>query len=168
MSHYTITPQQKKSVEVVFELFRELNDNKSEFIVIRELYRWGKGFVEHDLDCNLPYADSSEAYARFDVGENQDADFDDSIDVQFEFDDSISEQEQEQIQQSYYEGGMGWIYDGDHDWQVEDDYVIIYAPFKVELCNEDGAIIKEIVLEAKPDPNTSWPFSKEFPKPESN
>ena len=61
---------------------------------------------------------------------------------------------------------MGWIYDGEHDWQVEDDYVIVYAPFLVTLCEADGTVIKQVSLEPRPDPNTSWPFSKDNPKPE--
>lgn len=64
-------------------------------------------------------------------------------------------------------GGAGWLFDGEHDWQVEDDYLIIDAPYQVSLCEEDGTVIEENVkLKPLPDPKTSWPFSPEFPKPE--
>lgn len=165
MSHYTITPQYKKSVEVVVDLIRESNNNL-ESITIRETYRWGKAFVESELDCNLPYADSSEAYGKFDAGESEDADFEDSVALDFEFSETISEEEQNQIRQLFENEGMGWIYDGDHDWQVDDDYVIIYAPFSVQLCEEDGTVIKTVELAPRPSPSTAWPFSKDSPSTE--
>ena len=78
---------------------------------------------------------------------------------------SITEEEKEKIEQLYYEGGTGWLYDGEHDWQVEDDYLVIDAPYQVSLCEEDGTVIEENVkLKPRPDPSTSWPFSTDFPK----
>ena len=72
--------------------------------------------------------------------------FEERISVFFEFSDDISEEEQEEIREAYYEGSMGWIYDGDHEWELEDDYVVVYGPYTVELCDQEGQIIKEVEL----------------------
>ena len=167
MSHYRITPLEKKSIEVFLELFREdPNTGEVQWVNIQETYRWGQAFIEEDMDCNLPYKEDDRAYCRMESGEFEGCEFDDSISVHFEFSDDITEEEQEEIKDSYYEGSMGWVYDGEHDWQIEDDYVVVYGPFKVELCEEDGTVIKEVELKTRPDPTTSWPFSPEFPKEE--
>jgi len=83
------------------------------------------------------------------------------------FSDDISDEDKEAIESAYHEGGAGWLFDGEHDWQVEDDYLIIDAPYQVDLCEEDGTVIEEnIKLKTRPNPSTSWPFSEAFPKPE--
>ena len=79
-------------------------------------------------------------------GEYEGCEFDDSIAVNFEFSDNITEAEQDSIKEEYYNGGAGWVYDGEHEWEIEDDYVAVYGPFKVELCEEDGTVIKEVEL----------------------
>jgi len=65
------------------------------------------------------------------------------------------------------------LFDGEHDWQVEDDYLVIDAPYQVSLCDDDGTVIEENVklrtradleeahkkwLEQNP---TRWPFATE-------
>lgn len=168
MAHYRITPLEKKSIEIFFELYREDPETaNTQWVNISETYRWGRGFIAEDMDCNLPYKDSTEAYCKMEDGEYEGCELDDSISVNFEFSDDISEEEQEAIKEAYYNSSTGWIYDGDHNWQIEDDYVVVYGPYKVELCNEHGDVIKEVILEDRPDPNTSWPWSQEFPKPET-
>jgi hypothetical protein len=74
--------------------------------------------------------------------------------------------EQQELKELYYEGGAGWLYDGEHDWQEEDAAVHIIAPFQIDLCDEiSGDVIeKNIKLKPRPNPNTSWPFSESFPK----
>jgi hypothetical protein len=167
MSHYRITPLEKKSIEIFYELYRK-NPNTGELqcVNINETFRWGQGFVEEDLDCNLPWEGDTMAYCKMDAGEYEGCEFDDSISVNFEFDETISEEEQESIKESYYESGSGWIHDGDHDWEIEDDYIVVYGPYKVELCNEDGTIATKVKLKSRPDPSTAWPFSQDFPKTE--
>jgi hypothetical protein len=62
-------------------------------------------------------------------------------------------------------GGAAWLFDGTHNWQVEDDYIMIYGPYQVSLCEDDGTVIEENVkLRARPAPSTAWPFSTTFPK----
>lgn len=169
MAHYRITPLEKKSIEVFYELFRQdPNSGETQWVNIQETYRWGQAFIAEDMDCNLPYEEDNQAYCRAEEGEYESCDFEDSIAVSFEFDDSMTEEEQEEVKEAYYEGGAGWLYDGDHAWDVEDDYVVVYGPFKVEKCDENGNVIEEVKLKKRPDPRTSWPFSPDFPKPEGN
>jgi hypothetical protein len=160
---YCITPLQKKSIIYHVEMFRENSDGSTSWFNIDETYRWGHGFIEADMDCNLPWLGDKIAYAKTDVGWG--CEFDDSISIDWEFSDDISEMEQQELKELYYEGGAGWLYDGEHDWQEEDCAVHIIAPFQVDLCEADGNVVEDNVkLKPRPDPKTSWPFSKEFPE----
>jgi hypothetical protein len=162
---YVIKPLHKKSIVWHVEMYRNNPDGSVGWFNIDETYRWGQGFVEGDLDCNLPYDDDDVAYARADVGWG--CEFDDSISIEFEFSDDIDKDEQQAIRQAYYEGGAAWLFDGEHSWSEEDTTVHIIAPYRVDLCQEDGTIIEEnIKLKPRPDPSTSWPWSVDNPKPE--
>lgn len=168
---YLIKPLHKKSIEWRVEMFRDNPDGTTSWFNMTETYRWGQGFVEEDMDCNLPYEGDDVAYAKSNCGWG--CEFDDSVSVEWEFSDDLTEEDQEHIKDCYFNGdptdpdergGAAWLFDGYHDWQVEDDYVIIYGPFTVSLCEEDGTVIEENVkLKPRPDPKTSWPFSPEFP-----
>jgi len=171
---YLIKPLHKKSVVWCVEMFRENKDGSISWFNMSETYRWGQGFIEEDMDCNLPYEGDNVAYAKNDCGWG--SEFDDSCAIEWEFSDDLTPEDREHIEKCYYNGnpddencpdigGAAWLFDGTHDWQVEDDYIMIYGPYEVSLCDEDGTVIEENVkLRTKPDPNTSWPFSFEFPK----
>lgn len=157
---YLIKPLEKKSIQWVVEMYRRNNDDTVSWFTVRETYRWGQGFIEEDLDCNLPWQGDDIAYARTDCGWG--SEFDDSVGIEWEFSDDITEQEQEHIQKCYLDGdpndencadigGAAWLFDGSHDWCVEDDSVVIYAPYQVSLCDEDGTVLKEHV-KLKPKP----------------
>ena len=162
---YLIKPLEKKSIVWHVEMYRRNADGTVSWFNIDETYRWGQGFVEGDLDCNLPWGGDNVAYSRADCGWG--CEFDDSINIELEFSDDIGEEEQEAIREAYYEGGASWLFDGEHDWQEEDTAVHIIAPYQVDLCDEDGTVIEENVkLKPRPDPNTSWPWSVDNPKPE--
>jgi hypothetical protein len=164
MTVYVIKPLQKKSIVWHVEMYRENADGTISWFNIDETYRWGQGFVEGDLDCNLPWEGDDVAYARADVGWG--CEFDDSCSCFFEFSEDIDEAEQEAIREAYYEGGAGWLFDGEHDWLEEDTQVEIIAPYQVDLCEDDGTVIEEnIKLKPRPDPRTSWPWSIDNPKP---
>jgi hypothetical protein len=162
---YRITPLEKKSIVYHVEMFRENPDGSISWFNIDETYRWGQGFIEEDMDCNLPYEGDKIAYCKSDIGWG--CEFDDTVSCWFEFSDDMDEQEKEAIESAYHEGGAGWLYDGDHAWQEEDAAVHVLAPFQVTLCEADGTIVvPEVKLKSRPDPSTSWPFSTEFPKEE--
>lgn len=161
MAHYRITPLEKKSIEIFFELFRNNPETgEVQWVNINETYRWGQAFIAEDMDVNLPYEGDKQAYCRMEDGEYEGCDFDDSIAVNFEFSDDITEEEQEEIKEAYYNGSTGWVYDGDHEWEIEDDYVIVYGPYKVELCDEHGEVKEEVKLQPRPEPTTAWPFDQ--------
>lgn len=160
MAHYRITPLEKKSIDAVYELYRQNPETGiTQWVNIQESYRWGQGFIAEDMDCNLPHTSTKDAYCKMDEGEFEGCEFDDSVAVNFDFDESITEEEQEEIKEAYYNGGAGWIFDGEHEWEIEDDYVIVYAPFKVEFCKEDGTVINEVELKPLPAPSADWPFA---------
>jgi len=157
---YCIKPLEKKSISWRVEMFRENSDGSISWFNMEELYRWGQGFIDEDLDCNLPWKGDKLAYCKTDAGWG--CEFEDSISIDWEFSDDISELEQQEIKELYYEGGAGWLFDGEHDWQTEDDYVIVLAPFSVDYSDSNGDIITENVeLKERPplDPNAAWPFS---------
>ena len=163
---YLIKPLHKKSICWHIELFRENADGSISWVNIDDHYRWGQGFVEEDMDCNLPFEGDIQAHAKNDCGWG--SELDDQHACWFEFSDDFTEEQKEEFESSYHEGGAGWLFDGEHDWQVEDDYLVIDAPYQVSLCEEDGTVIEENVkLKPRPNPSTSWPFSPEFPEPES-
>ena len=157
---YCIKPLEKKSISWRVEMYRANDDGSTSWFNMEELYRWGQGFIEADMDSNLPYKDSTLVYCKTNVGWG--CEFDDSISIDWEFSDDIPELEQQEIKELYYGGGAGWLFDGEHDWQTEDDYVIVLAPFSVDYANDNGDIINENVeLKERPplDKNAAWPFS---------
>ena len=54
MRVYRITPLEKKSIFIVYEMFRENDDGSISWFNVEDHYRWGQGFVEEDMDCYLP------------------------------------------------------------------------------------------------------------------
>ena len=163
MTVYRITPLEKKSIHYIAEMYRENADGTVSWFNVEDHYRWGQGFISSDMDCNLPYRDDDTAYC--DANSGWGAELDDQVAVFFEFSDDLTEDEQQAIKDAFYDGGWSWLHDGEHDWQLEDDSIIVTAPFRVDLCEDDGVVIQTgIELPERPDPNTSWPFSKEFPK----
>ena len=161
---YRITPLEKKSIVYHVEMYRHNKDGTISWFDLDETFRWGQGFIEEDMDCNLPYEDSDVVYAKSEPGWG--CEFDDSINIELEFSEDITEEEQEAIREAYYKGGAGWLFDGEHDWQEEDTSVLVYAPFQVSLCEDDGTVIEENVKLAKRPTSeeikaslTQWPFN---------
>jgi hypothetical protein len=162
---YLIKPLEKKSICWHIELFRDNADNTTSWVNIEDHYRWGQGFVEADMDGNLPFEGAKQAYARTDCGWG--SELEDGVACYFTYSDDFTDEQKEAFETSYHEGGAAWLFDGEHDWQVEDDYLTIDAPYQVSLVEDDGTVIEENVkLRTRPNPKTAWPFSPEFPKPE--
>jgi hypothetical protein len=63
--------------------------------------------------------------------------------VSFEFSDDISKGEQKKIKAAYEEGGMGWLLDGDHNWEIEEDAIVVLAPFKIDLYKDNETLVEE-------------------------
>jgi hypothetical protein len=73
------------------------------------------------------------------------AELDDQHACWFEYSDDFTDEQKEEFETAYHEGGAGWLFDGEHEWQFEDDYLIIDAPYQVSLCEDDGTVIEENV-----------------------
>ena len=108
------------------------------------------------MECNLDGSDQQHCTPG--DGEYEGCEFDDQVACWFEFSDDITEDEQEEIKKNYLEGnedgvgGAGWLYDDpDHNWQEEDSYVVVLGPYKVEFCDEDGSVIREVKIRTHED-----------------
>lgn len=167
MAVYLIKPLEKKSIVYHVEMYRNNPDGSISWFDFDQTYRWGQGFIEEDMDCNLPIEGDAIAYTKADAGWG--CEFDDAVSCWWEYSDDITDEEKEAIESAYYEGGAGWLYDGEHEWQEEDSAVHILAPYQVSLCEDDGTVIEEHVklktreqlkeeFEKWQKENTKWPF----------
>ena len=131
MAHYRITPLEKKSIEVFFELYRQ-NPETGEvsWLNINETYRQGRAFIAEDMDCNLPRKGDNQAYCRMEEGEYEGCEFDDSIGASFEFSDDITEDEQDAI--TYVEEAL------DNSSFIQEDGII-----GVEVMADDVELFEE-------------------------
>lgn len=167
---YRITPLEKKSVEYFVDVYETMPDGSIRGFDVTETWRWGQGWREEDNPVmegqDTIFCNPQEGWG---------CELDDLCAVYVNFSDGFTEEEKAEIEailrgeQEDEDGrwGTAWIYDGNHNWQVEDDHVSIIGPFKVDLCDENGDVIEENTkLEPRPDPRTSWPWSVDNPKPE--
>lgn len=162
---YLIKPLEKKSVIYHVEMFRSNADGSTSWFNIDETFRQGQGFIEEDMDCNLPYDDSDIAYCDPNAGWG--SELEDSINCEFEFSDDLDDDEITFIKEQYYNGGAGWLFDGDHDWEEEDSAIHVIGPFQVSLCESDGSIIEQNVklankketIDKWKNNKSTWPFT---------
>jgi hypothetical protein len=164
---YRIKPTDKKSIEAFYDVYKRMPDGSIKGWSVTETYRWGQGFVE-DID-ELPYSDDSEHNVDPTIGWG--CELEDLCAVYFEFDESFSDEEKAEVEKLWYEGdpndeygrsGAAWLYDGEHDWEVEDDSITILGPFVVDKIDEDvyNESIETVELKQRPPfvATTGWPF----------
>ena len=77
--------------------------------------------------------------------------------------DTFTDEEKQEIEDAWYDGGLGWLVDGEHDWLIDYESITIYGPYKVDkITYSDYNIVSEEQIELKPrpplDPNKAWPF----------
>ena len=156
---YRIKPADKKSVEAFYDVYSKDEQGNVRGWSVTELYRWGQGFVEDESE--LPFSD--DRYHCVDPTIGWGCELEDLCAVDFEYDDSFTEEEKEEIEQLWADGGAGWLYDGDHNWEVEEDTITILGPFVVDKIDEDVYNESIETIELKPRPpfvaTTAWPFS---------
>ena len=156
---YRIKPADKKSVEAFYDVFSKDEQGNIRGWSVTELYRWGQGFVEDESE--LPYSD--DRYHSVDPTIGWGCELEDLCAVDFEFDDSFTDEEKEEIEELWADGGAGWLYDGEHDWEVEEDTITILGPFTVDKIDEDvyNESIETVELKQRPPfvATTAWPFS---------
>lgn len=151
---YRITPLEKKSVEYFVDVFEHLPDGTIRGFEVTETWRWGYGFREEDEPV-WKYEADDRVYCRPNIGWG--CELEDLCAVYVNFGDGFTEEEKAEIEailqyeQADEDGrsGTAWLYDGDHNWEIEDDHVCILAPVKVDLVDADGygdtAVLEENV-----------------------
>lgn len=167
---FWIRPLEKKSVEFFVDVFERLPDGSIRGFDVTEIWRWGQAFREEDE----PVYDfeKDRVHCRPEVGWG--CELDDLISVYVNFSDGFTEEERTEIEAILrYEkededgrAGTGWIYDGDHNWEVEDEHVAILGPVRIDLVDENGygesAILEEnVAFESTPNPCSTWPWPLE-------
>jgi len=156
---YRIKPSDKKSVEAFYDVYSKDSEGNIRGWSVTELYRWGQGFVEDESE--LPFSD--DRYHSVDPTIGWGCELDDLCACWFEFDDSFTDEEKAQIEQHWEDGGAGWLYDSEHDWQVDYDSITILGPYIVDKIDEDVYNESIETVELKPRPpftaTSAWPFS---------
>ena len=168
---YRITPLEKKSVEYFVDVFERLPDGSIRGFDVTEVWRWGYGFREEDEPVWKFEAETNNGiHCRPEVGWG--CELDDLCAVYVNFSDGFTDEEKVEIEallrweREDEDGrcGTGWIYDGDHNWEIEDDHVRILGPVKIDLVDASGygdtAILEENVDPYDEDTKdaTQWPF----------
>lgn len=159
---YQVVPLEKKSVIYSAEMYRKNSDDTISWFTVTTTYRSGIGYTSED-DYGAPYKGETSVRCNIETGFG--CEFDDVIRCDFEFSEDVSEEEQAEIEDGYYSGYQSWLYEGDHDWQMETDEVEILGPYTVNLVDgESGKIIEEgIELEDAPKYDSNAPLEFPFP-----
>ena len=153
---YRITPLDKKSVEYFVDVFERMPDGTFRGFDVTEIWRWGYGFREEDEPVwKFEVETNNGIHCRPDVGWG--CELDDLIAVYVNFSDGFTNEEKQEIEailrweKEDADGrcGTGWVYDGNHNWEIEDEHVRITGPVKIDLVDANGygdtAVIEENV-----------------------
>jgi hypothetical protein len=171
---YRITPLEKKNIEYFVDVFERMPDNTIRGFDVTEIWRWGQGFRELDepvMSYEIDLERAHGVHCRPNLGWG--CELDDLIAVYVNFSDGYTEEEKVKIE-SILRGededeegrwGTAWLYDGDHNIEIEDDHVRIIGPVKIDLCDTDGTIIEEDI-KVQEDQEvqataTNWPFTQQ-------
>jgi hypothetical protein len=141
---YRITPLEKKSVEYFVDVFQRMPDGTIRGFDVTEVWRWGYGFRELDEPVQAWEVGNNGVHCQPQVGWG--CELDDLCGVYVNFSDGFTEEERAEIEailrweKEDEDGrcGTGWIYDGDHEWEVEDEHVRIVGPVKIDLVDANG------------------------------
>jgi len=146
---YRVTPLEKKSIEYFVDVFERRADGTIRGFDVTEIWRWGVGYREEDEPVQQWEVGSNGVHCRPQVGWG--CELDDLCGVYVNFSDGFTAEEKAEIEallrweQQDDDGrcGTGWIYDGDHAWEIEDEHVRITGPVKINFLNAEGEIIEE-------------------------
>jgi hypothetical protein len=158
---YRITPLEKKNVVITHDVFEEGPDLTLRGWQVEETYRWGIGFrdlgdsiSEWEMGNNGIYCDLRAGYG---------TELDDLCACYFEYDKDFTDEEKQEIEKNWDEGGAGWLHDGAHNWQVERDELLILGPVKIDIVDDVTGEVFEENIKPVPSPqlntsSTAWPF----------
>jgi hypothetical protein len=151
---YRITPQEKKNIEIYYDIFEEGVNGEIRNWNIRELYRWGLGF--RNIDDPVSEWERNNCIS-CDPKIGSGAELDDLISVDFNFDEGFSDEEKQTIENNWNDGSVAWLYDGEHNWQVDYNSINIYGPVKIDLVDDvTGEVFEEDVHSSIDPMNVSW------------
>lgn len=161
---YRVTPRNKKSVEYVVSVFSQDKDGNYRSWTVTETWRQGQGFRLKTEPVTVREAMAVDCDPEVGWG----IELEDMCAVEFDFDDSFTDEEQEEIEAHWNvedeEGrwGTAWLFDSEHEWQVEENFVRILGPVKIDLVDEQtGFVVEDDVLPHDDTGtliHTSWPF----------
>jgi hypothetical protein len=129
-----LTPQSKKSITHMIQVYDKPNDPKQKFVEIRETYRWGQAYMDgSNLDYpSLLMPQQGQTYCDPEDGHGNE--LDDLCGVWFDYDGEWTDEEKEAFEDNWYNGdvndddgrsGMAWLMDYQDTWNVEDENIII-------------------------------------------
>lgn len=141
---YRITPLEKKNVQYFVEVFERLPDDTVRHFSVTEVWRWGVAFREEDEPVKTWEIGQHGVICRPQIGWG--CELDDLCAVYVTFSDGFTDEEREEIEailrweKEDEDGrcGTGWLYDGDHNWELEDDHVCIVGPVQIDLVDANG------------------------------
>jgi hypothetical protein len=150
---YQVISLEKKNVVVTYEIFEDMGNNNIRGWQIEETYRWGAGYRSVDDPISEWETNNNGIYCDFSLGSESD----DLIACYYQFDEGFTDQEKADLEQKWEEGGAAWLYDGEHNWEVENANVVIYGPVKINLIDElTGDIIEEDIKPTSSKAELSW------------
>ena len=153
---FKITPLEEKGVEVFYSAYQELSDGTIRNWAVTETYLWGHGFRRWDDDV---YDDETDC-VRCDISIERDYNLTELCGVWFEFDSSFTEEEKTEIQNLYNKGdqnglaGSSWLFEGKHNWSVDDSCIYILGPVKIDVINANHSNDEVVFSNIEPKPTT--------------
>lgn len=140
-----VTPKDKKSITQEVQLYNvPANQPGHRFVIVNETYRWGYGYREGD-DMNWAWVwNTNQQYCDPNIGHG--AELDDLCSVTFDYDGDWTDEQKEDFENKWYNGdpddddgrtGLGWIYDYQDTWQIEEENLIVNGPFKYDVIDKD-------------------------------
>jgi hypothetical protein len=138
-----LTPKNKKSVNMMIQLYNvPVNEPGHRFVQVNEMYRWGYGYMEGDtLDYpNLILPQNGQTYCDPTVGHG--SDLDDLCAVDFWYNGDPDDDDGR--------SGLGWVYDYQDTWQIEDEQIIIDRDVKYDIVSKTE-YNKVFIEDYKPD-----------------
>lgn len=139
-----VTPKDKKSIIQEVQLYNVPNNQPGHrFVIVQEHYRWGYGYREGD-DMNIPLTWRSDRMY-FDNTVGHGAELDDLCLVTFDYDGDWTDEQKEDFEDKWHNGdpddddkrsGLGWVYDYQNTWKIEEENLIIIGPFKFDVVDK--------------------------------
>lgn len=155
---FRITPLEKKNVEYFTDVFQRMPDGSIRGFDVTEIYRWGQGFREMDDEV---WDFEVKNGVNCDPACGWGCELDDLCGVYIEFSDGFTDEEKAEIEamcrgeKEDEEGrwGTAWLFDGDHDWEIEENHVRILGPVQIDIVDSEqyNSVLEENIKPYEPE-----------------